>query len=221
MGAAALGARWIETTLPCHMQGSVLLFADLLYQLAVGGALDDLVELGPVAVDEAISSEDHVVGAPVLATPEHAVLYGDLGTAPSDDLGLHDRPIAHGVVAHERDLLAAVGLEPGDVGALEEVAEELHELLALAHRARVPVTPEAPSADLFEVENLDRDASDRLAPFLRALRLLEPGIVQDLQHLIDPRQELRAGLAGPGPRHERQEGEQQNGDERHAGPNAH
>src|SRR5260370_835971 len=52
MGAAALGARWIETTLPCHMQGILLLFADLVHQLLVGGleegaeALHDFPALG-------------------------------------------------------------------------------------------------------------------------------------------------------------------------------
>src|SRR5437879_13792739 len=53
IGADALGAMWSETTLPCHTAGILLLFSDLLHQLLVGGALDDLVELGAVVPHEA------------------------------------------------------------------------------------------------------------------------------------------------------------------------
>src|SRR5437016_9795963 len=71
IGADALGAMWSETTLPCHTAGILLLFSDLLHQLLVGGALDDLVELGAVVPHEAHAADHDVARAPAVAAVDH------------------------------------------------------------------------------------------------------------------------------------------------------
>src|SRR5258708_34710164 len=107
MGPGAWGARWFETTPPCPMRGILLLFADLFDQLVVGGAADDLVELGAVVGDQADPTDHDVARAPVVAPPEHAVLDGDLGALLRNDLRLHRGQVTLAGVAEEHDLLVA------------------------------------------------------------------------------------------------------------------
>src|SRR5207247_9608425 len=77
IGADALGAMWSETTLPCHTAGILLLFSDLLHQLLVGGALDDLVELGAVVPHEAHAADHDVARAPAVAAVDHPNVHGN------------------------------------------------------------------------------------------------------------------------------------------------
>src|SRR5438128_12582139 len=91
--------------------GILLLFSDLFDQLLVGGALDDLVELGPIVVDEAHASDQDVAGAPALATEDHPVVHGDLAAVLGDDLGLHGGEVAIDLVPEKGDLLTVVELD--------------------------------------------------------------------------------------------------------------
>src|SRR3989449_820922 len=88
--------------------GILLLFSDLFDQLLVGGALDDLVELGPIVIDEAHASDQDVAGAPTLTTEDHPVVHGDLAAVLGDDLGLHGGEVAIDLVPEKGDLLTVV-----------------------------------------------------------------------------------------------------------------
>src|SRR5437899_2115512 len=80
-------------------------------RLLVGGALDDLVELDPIVVDEAHASDHDVAGAPALATEDHPVVHGDLAAVLGDDLGLHGGEVAIDLVPEKGDLLTVVELD--------------------------------------------------------------------------------------------------------------
>src|SRR2546426_6702138 len=199
IGADALGAMWSETTLPCHTAGILLLFSDLLHQLLVGGALDDLVELGAVVPHEAHAADHDVARAPAVAAVDHPKVHGNRSLAGAD-LRLHGGLVAANAVdgvADDDDLLAVVEIELAGEHALDEVTEEPDELLTLGRRARLPVTPKAAARELLEVEHVAGETSDRRAPLLCVRGPLELGVVQNLHHPVDAREELLGRLAGP------------------------
>ena len=70
---------------------------------------------------------------------EETVVHRHLGAVLGDDLGAHSGEVTIHALAAVDDLLAAVQLDLGDVGALEKVAEEPHEFRALGLRQRQPV----------------------------------------------------------------------------------
>src|SRR5207253_10070617 len=94
-------------------------------------------------------------------------------------------------------LSPAVELDLGDVGALEEVGEELDELVALRRRPRGPVAGERAPRGLLEVEDVVRDSADLRPPLAGAALLLQLRIVEDLEDPVDFRAELVRGLARP------------------------
>src|SRR5438093_9477444 len=121
IGADALGAMWSETTLPCHTAGILLLFSDLLHQLLVGGALDDLVELGAVVPYEAHAADHDVARAPVAAALHHPEVHGDRSLLGADQ-HLHRGLVAVNAVddvADDHDLFAVVEIELAREHALE------------------------------------------------------------------------------------------------------
>src|SRR2546422_11002198 len=65
-------------------------------------------------------------------------------------------------------LFPAVELDLGDVGALEEVGEELDELVALRRRPRGPVAGERAPRGLLQVEDVVRDSADPRPPLAGA-----------------------------------------------------
>ena len=62
------------------------------------------------------------------------------------------------------DLLTAVQLDLGDVGALEQVGEEPDELRPLRLREGLPVAAQGATGDLREIEELIGDLANRRAP---------------------------------------------------------
>src|SRR5438552_16450673 len=110
IGADALGAMWSETTLPCHTAGILLLFSDLLHQLLVGGALDDLVELGAVVPHEAHAADHDAARAPAVAAVDHPKVHGNRSLACAD-LRLHVGPVP----ANPVEAVAATGDTPADL----------------------------------------------------------------------------------------------------------
>src|SRR5260370_13984089 len=166
-------------------------------QLLERRARDDRVELGAVVGDEAHALDVHVVGAPALALREHLVVHGHLGALPRDDPRAHRDEIAVRDLAGVEDALARVALDLGDVGALEEIAEEPDELVALGRRARRPVTAERALRDRGEVEDLVGDRPDGGAALGRPAVLPELGVLEHLQHVIHALVELIGG--GPRP----------------------
>src|SRR5512132_2693257 len=176
----------------------LLLGLHLVDELLVRRRLDDLVELGPVIADQAHALDHHVVREPAVALAQHAVLDRHLGALPGDDLAPHGGVIALDGVADVLDLLAAVQLDLGDVRALEQIAEEPHELVPLGRGAGRPVTAERALGRLGEVEDVVGDLAHGDPPVLRLAVLLELRIVEDLEHAVDLRAQLVARRAGAG-----------------------
>src|SRR2546422_8578611 len=77
-------------------------------------------------------------------------------------------------------LSPAVELDLGDVGALEEVGEELDELVALRRRPRGPVAGERAARRLLAVQDVVRDSADLPPPLAGAALLLQLRIVWEL-----------------------------------------
>ena len=100
-------------------------------------------------------------------------------------------------LARVLDLLAAVELDLRHVGALEEIAEDVHELPLLSRGERPPVLRHRPPGGLLEVEHLVRDLSDGPMAVRRPGRIVERGIIQDLEDPVDGSPEL-LGRAGAG-----------------------
>src|SRR5438876_1879759 len=157
IGADALGAMWSETTLPCHTAGILLLFSDLLHQLLVGGALDDLVELGAVVPHEAHAADHDVARAPAVAAVDHPKVHGNRSLAGAD-LRLHGGLVAANAVdgvADDDDLLAVVEIELAGEHALDELTEEPDELLTPALHAGRRLLPEKKPRALPQAQHVD------------------------------------------------------------------
>src|SRR5262249_56345301 len=108
------------------------------------------------------------------------VLRGVRGSRPGDRGVIEVGAAGRAGLAHEADLLPAIELDLRDVGALEQIGEELDELVALGLRARRPVPRERALGRLAEVEDVVRDLTHRSAAFPGLARLLELRIVEDL-----------------------------------------
>src|SRR5882724_6828518 len=160
----------------------------LLHQLRVRRGLDDLVELRAVVRNEADALDDDVVDEPAVVLLEHPVLDGDVGARLGDELTQHGGLVALGPVAQVLDLLAAVQLDLRDVRALEEVAEQLDELVALGLRAGRPVPAQRALGRFPEVEDVVGNLAHGDALVLRLV--LQRGIVDQLEHAIHLRPEL-------------------------------
>src|SRR5438876_766315 len=130
----------------------VLLRPHLLHELLVGRGQDDLVELSAVIRDEADALDDDVVDEPLVAALERPVVHRDVAAFLGGELGAHGRLVAVDRLPHIGDLLAAVGLDPGDVGPLQKVGEQLDELLALRRRPLGPMARQRAPRGLAEVE---------------------------------------------------------------------
>src|SRR5204863_2399451 len=175
---------------------SLLLGAETLDQHVGRGGLDDLVELGPVAGDEADALDGDVVGEPAIAAPRDPVVDGDLGAALAQEARAHRRVVAIDGLADERDPLAAVLLDATHVRALQQRGEQSYELVPVRHRHRVPVLAERAPGDLREVEDLRGHAAESLAPGPRVGPQL--AVVENGDHVVDAAAELFGGLAGGG-----------------------
>src|SRR6185436_15517269 len=175
----------------------LLLALHLLHELLVGRSRDDLVELRPVVRDQADALDEDVVDEPLVAAEVHPVVDGDLGLRLGDQARLDDRAVGVGGFAHESDLLPAVELDLRDVGALEQIGEELDELVALGLGAGRPVARERALGRLAEVEDVLGHLADRGAAILRLARLLELRVVEDLDGPIDLGPELVGGRTRP------------------------
>src|SRR3989454_561375 len=168
------------------------------HQLPVGGRAHDLVELGAVVGDEAHVLDEDVVDQPSVAAVEQPRLDRHLRALLRDHLRTDDRVVAVDRLADVANPLAAVLVDPHDVGALEQVGEELGELLALLRRPRPPVACQRPLGRLRDIEDLLRD----LADCLPAGPGLERGIIEHLGDLVAVLAELVRGRPGPsGRRH--------------------
>src|SRR6266478_5406139 len=149
IGADALGAMWSETTLPCHTAGILLLFSDLLHQLLVGGALDDLVELGAVVPHEAHAADHDVARAPAVAAVDHPKVHGNRSLAGAD-LRLHGGLVAANAVdgvADDDDLLAVVEIELAGEHPVDAREELLGRLAGPRRRCQHRPEPEGRDGD--------------------------------------------------------------------------
>src|SRR5262245_3782798 len=164
------------------LQRSLLLGSELGEQLLEGRLLDDAVELRPVVGDQAHALDHHVVGEPAVTGRMHAVVDGNLGPGFRNDLRAHGGPIAVERLTDVLDAIAArVSLDLADVGALEKVGEELHELVALGGGAALPVAAQRSLRQLAEIEQLVGDRPDGSAPVGRPRFLLERGVLEARQ----------------------------------------
>src|SRR5438128_5834713 len=174
-----------------------LLLPHLLDEFRVGRGDDDLVELGPVVRNEADALDEDVIDEPLVAALEHPVIDRDLRPLFGRDLRLDGRLVAVDRLPHIGDLLAAVELDLGDVGPLEEIGEELNKLLPLRRRPRGPVARQRALRGLVEVEGVVRDLADRGAPLLGLPVLLQLRVLEDFEHTVDLGPKLIRGLACP------------------------
>jgi len=78
-------------------------------------------------------------------------------------------------------------LDAGDVGSLEELGEQPHELRLLLRRSVVPVAGERTTRHLVEVEEVGRDAADLRATDVAAWPIEVGGGQILLQHRDDAR----------------------------------
>jgi hypothetical protein len=175
-----------------------------LAQRAVGLGTDHAIELCPVARGEADALDEHVVDAPASIAYVHAVVEGNLGALTRRHLRTHDRGAARlHRLAEEGDLLSARGFHLRQVRALEEVAEEGHELRLLLALERLPVSGERTSGNLVEVEHLSNDLPD-LAQLVGPDGGIGPAVLHDGHEAPDcrfdrvARSSLRRGPCGPG-----------------------
>src|SRR5262249_32460544 len=109
-----------------HVGGGGALFelgAEALDELRVVSGLEDLVELAPVVGDETHALDRHVVNLPPGTPRDQPIVHGDLGALLGDDARADDGLLHVDALADVDDLLSAVELDPGDVRALEEIAE--------------------------------------------------------------------------------------------------
>src|SRR5207253_5369926 len=176
--------------------GLFLLVAHHLDKLLIGRGSDDLVALDAVVRDEADALDDDVVDEPPLAAPEHPVVDRDLRPLLGRDRHLDGRLVAVDRFPHVGDLFPAVELGLGDIGALEEVGEELEELIPLGRHPRGPVACQRALRGLFEVEDAAGDFPDLALPIPGPVLLLELWILQNLDHPVDLGAQLICGLAG-------------------------
>src|SRR5712691_8211957 len=147
--------RLLHSRLPRVFFGELdLLAPHLLDEAVVPARLDDPVELSAVIRHETDAFDAEVVDHPPVAALEEAVVHRHLGAVLDDDVGADGGEVAVHALAAVQDLLSPVELDPGDVGALEEVTEEPHEFRALGLGQRLPVTAEGPTRDLPDVEDL-------------------------------------------------------------------
>src|SRR3989441_7770784 len=167
-------------TLSLHDALPISLGLESLDEFLVGGGADDPVELRPVVADEAHVLDGDVVDEPPFSALEHLRFDRYLGALLGDDLGAHNRVIAVDQFARILDLLAAVEVDLRDIGALEEIGEELHELLSFRRRPLLPVNAERPLGGLVDVEALLGDLPHGLA----LVGLLQRRIVQDLLDMV-------------------------------------
>src|SRR5437879_5267139 len=153
--------RLLHSRLPGVFFGELRVFAPhLLDEAVVPARLDDPVELGAVIRRETDPFDLDVVDHPSVAANEEAVVRRHLDAVLGDDFGADGSEVAAHALAAVHDLLAAVELDLGNVGALEEVTEEPHEFRALGLRQRLPGTPEGPERDLPKVEDFVGDLTD-------------------------------------------------------------
>src|SRR5258705_6251496 len=94
----------------------------------------------------------------------------DLRGASGDDLRAHGGELAVHRLPEIDDALPGVVLEPGQIGALQEVTEQRHELFSLGGRAVAPVPGEGAAGHLLEVEETTGGAANLDAALLRGRR---------------------------------------------------
>src|SRR6266568_4271568 len=174
-----------------------LLALHRLDETIVAVRLDDLIELRPVIRHETDALDVDVVNHPPVAMPEEPVGDRYLGAVLGDDLGAHGGKVAIHALAAVDDLLAAVQLDLGDVGALEEVAEEPHEIRALSLPQRQPVAAKRPPRNLGEIEDLVGDLADCRSSLDDLLIALQRGVVDRREHAVDGAPNLIGGGGRP------------------------
>src|SRR2546425_1986086 len=175
----------------------VLLGLELVGEHLVRRARNDPVDLRALVQDQADPLDGDVVHEPAVAHPVHAVVHRHLGARLGDELRADLGLVALDGVAEVLDLLAAAALlDLADVGALEQIGEELDELVTLGRRAGLPVTGQRALGDLAEVERLVADLADGGPPLLPPALLHELRI-EHLQHALDAAAQLIGGRTRP------------------------
>ncbi len=125
--------------------------------------------------------------------PENPVVDRHLGAFLRDELGGDGGEVALDPLGEVPDPLPTVELDLRRIGALQQIAEDLDELLALGLGERPPVLGHGPARGLLEVEDLVRDLPHRATALRRAAFPLEGGVLEGPEHPVDRAPELLGG----------------------------
>src|SRR5262249_5391518 len=183
--------------LPLLRRGDVLLFAfqaHMLDKTRVGVFHDDVIELCAIVIDETDPLDDNVIGFPVIILVQQTVFHGSRLAASTHNLRVYGGIVTTDIlfgIAHALSP-AAIALNAVDIGALEQIREQLHELFLLLWGERAPVLAERALCHLFEPKALEHCLPNLGAALLR----LELFIIQDSQHVVDGLTDLVLGFTG-------------------------
>src|SRR3989442_8716630 len=148
-----------------------------------------------------------IVDAPPTVTKVEPVIERDLAAAIREDLRPHRGVARVDRFPEVRDVLARVRLDPGDVGALEQVGEERHELGPLIGRACGPVAGERTPRHFLEIEELTREPPGLGTPIprlpCRRLGFSSNAVLPQRDHPGDRRLPRLSRGHRRGPRHSR------------------
>ena len=125
---------------------------------------------------------------------QQTVFHGDGLAALTDDLSVHRGIVTADILFSIVDALpsALIALNTIDIGALEQIREQLHELVLLLRGESAPVLAERALRHLVKTKALEH----RLANLNAALLRIEVLLGDDIHHVIDSLTDLVQGFTG-------------------------